>query len=278
MGNFPREARLAVLIDAENVNIQSARLVLARLRPYKLLALKRAYGDWSNARLSGWKPALAEMGIQPIHAPTYTAGKNSADITLVIDAMDLLHTQKVELFCIVSSDGDFTPLVYRLVESGAKVVGFGQKKSPKAFVNACHRFLYFEDLERSITPLPSPHFQTTSAYVVDTQALQSEAIAMVQPANTHHPAKAKPMPSREELLKLLKDTYQALSPQSNWVSLSRFSSQLQKQHPGFTSKHFGYARLRKMIESVNLFDLRQRSLSPENPTSTVIEIRLKPAV
>jgi hypothetical protein len=168
MVNLPQGTRLAVLIDAENISSTTIKQVLLRLQSYKGLILKRAYGDWSKSQLNGWKPLLLDWGIQPVHAPTYVAGKNSADMALTIDAMDLLH-QQVNWFCIVSNDSDFTPLAHRLNSAGAKVVGFGTRQASRAFENACHRFIVIDDA-------PEP-IDTVSSLIPEANNLATTSIA-----------------------------------------------------------------------------------------------------
>jgi uncharacterized LabA/DUF88 family protein len=153
MTNLPRETRLAILIDAENVNVRLVRQVLTRLESARVLTVKRAYGDWGRLQ-TAWKSTLIDCGIQAIQAPNYAPGKNSADMALTIDAMDLLH-QQVNWFCLVSNDSDFTPLAYRLTGAGARVVGFGSRQASQAFVKACHRFVVLIDPAKP-EALPQP--------------------------------------------------------------------------------------------------------------------------
>ena len=138
------ELRLAVLIDAENIPYKNIRGNLAEVAKYGTPTLKRIYGDWTNSSLSGWKNYLLENAITPIQQYSYTSGKNSSDSALIIDAMDILYSEKVDGFCIVSSDSDFTRLATRLREAGMKVIGIGERKTPSAFIAACDKFIYIE--------------------------------------------------------------------------------------------------------------------------------------
>ena len=138
------ELRFAVLIDAENIPYKNIRGILAEVAKYGTPTLKRIYGDWTNSSLSGWKSYLLENAITPIQQYSYTSGKNSSDSALIIDAMDILYSEKVDGFCIVSSDSDFTRLATRLREAGMKVIGIGERKTPSAFIAACDKFIYIE--------------------------------------------------------------------------------------------------------------------------------------
>jgi uncharacterized LabA/DUF88 family protein len=146
-----QSARLAVLIDADNASKAVLAELFREIAKYGTATVKRAYGDWSSANLSGWKDQLLHHSVNPVQQFAYTKGKGCTDAALIIDAMDLLHLGKVDAFCIVSSDSDFTPLVVRLRESGAAVYGFGERKTPEAFRNACNRFIFTDILK----PAPS---------------------------------------------------------------------------------------------------------------------------
>ncbi|HEY6817242.1 MAG TPA: NYN domain-containing protein, partial [Croceibacterium sp.] len=139
--------RIALLIDADNVSHTKIALMLAELSKYGTANIRRAYGDWGSASLKGWKAKLHDFAIRPIQQFSYSAGKNATDIALVIDAMELLYTQDLDAFCIASSDADFTPLIMQLKANGHDVYGFGARKTPDPFVNACTTFLYLESLE-----------------------------------------------------------------------------------------------------------------------------------
>ncbi len=143
------ELRLAVLIDAENVPYRNIKGILEEVAKYGTPTIKRIYADWTNNALNGWKLALLENAITPIQQYSYTTGKNSSDSALIIDAMDILYTEKVDGFCIISSDSDFTRLVTRLREAGMKVYGIGEQKTPAPFIAACDKFIYIEIINSS---------------------------------------------------------------------------------------------------------------------------------
>jgi hypothetical protein len=262
IGTSPKETRLAILIDAENMSAAWVRPVLSRLQSPKVLTLKRAYGDWSKPQLNGWKAVLSEWGIRPVHAPTYVAGKNSADMMLTIDAIDLLHRQ-VSWFCIISNDSDFTPLVHHLTGAGAKVVGFGSYQVSQAFANACHKFVYLKPLSK---------LQSSSAlHMVENGGAENG----VDSTET-----TEPMFSKTELLRRLQQVFISFAAPDMWIDLGRFGSELRKQCPGFDHKLFGYSALGKLIaiEGGHLFELRRRPIDPANPQHLILQIRLRQAV
>lgn len=277
----PKEARLAVLIDAENLSPALVKPVLMRLQAGKILALKRAYGDWSKPHLTGWKPAMLEFGIQAIHAPTYTAGKNSADIMLVIDAVDLLHQQHIDYFCIISNDSDFTPLVHRLTQAGAKVIGFGSGKASQAFVNACHRFICLEtatikpqeNVDRSVITPTQPLLQ-----VVATPADSAHATDQIN--QTNPPAESHPKPSQKQIHAIVRQAYQDLAANGDWISLSSFHTQVQKVclthlKLNFSCSLFGCKNLTQLVEKFGIFEW-----NAQQPTTTALKnktFRLKKA-
>src|ERR1041385_8467591 len=145
----PKDLRLAVLIDADNISYSNIKAMMEEIAKYGTPTFKRIYGDWTKPTLAGWKNVLLENAITPIQQYSYTIGKNSSDSALIIDAMDILYSEKVDGFCIVSSDSDFTRLATRLREAGMKVIGIGEKKTPSPFIKACDKFVYIEIL-RSI--------------------------------------------------------------------------------------------------------------------------------
>src|SRR3954467_13772192 len=150
----PKDLRLAVLIDADNISYSNIKAMMEEIAKYGTPTFKRIYGDWTKPTLAGWKTVLLENAITPVQQYSYTTGKNSSDSALIIDAMDILYSGKVDGFCIVSSDSDFTRLAIRLREAGMKVFGFGEKKTPKPFITACDKFIYIEILKKVEIVLP----------------------------------------------------------------------------------------------------------------------------
>ena len=144
--DIPKELRLAVLIDADNVPYSNIKGILEEMAKYGTPIVKRIYADWTKPTVSGWKTVLLENAITPVQQYSYTSGKNATDSAMIIDAMDILYSNRMDGFCLVSSDSDFTKLATRLREAGMKVFGFGEKKTPTAFIAACDKFIYIEIL------------------------------------------------------------------------------------------------------------------------------------
>jgi uncharacterized LabA/DUF88 family protein len=244
-------ARLAVLIDADNAQPSIIEPLLAEIAKYGTANVKRAYGDWTTGNLRGWKDQLLAQSIQPIQQFAYTRGKNSTDAAMVIDAMDLLYSGRFDGFCIVSSDSDFTRLAARIRESGLIVYGFGERKTPKAFVAACDKFIYVENL----------------AYVRDEEAPADGAAA---PAARVSAARLK---SDNALVSQLRNAVEGASDDDGWAALAAVGQILTNQSPDFDSRSYGYAKLSDLMAATSLFELERRS--PGGDKQAVIYARDK---
>lgn len=229
------QSRLAVLIDADNAQSGLIQPLLAEVANYGIASVKRAYGDWTTGRLSGWKQVLNEHAIQPIQQFSYTTGKNSTDSALIIDAMDLLYTGHLQGFCIVSSDSDFTRLATRLRESGLKVYGFGEQKTPRPFVSSCDRFIYTEIL---------------------TPAAVDEGASPAKPARSASPAKELRADTR--LVNLLRQVVQSAADEDGWSYLATVGQHIANNLPDFDSRNYGYAKLGQLIDASGLFEIQVR--------------------
>src|SRR6476659_6490758 len=150
----PKDLRLAVLIDADNISYSNIKAMMEEIAKYGVPTFKRIYGDWTKPTLSGWKTVLLENAVTPIQQYSYTTGKNSSDSAMIIDAMDILYSGRADGFCIVSSDSDFTRLATRLREAGMMVIGIGQKKTPHPFIASCNKFIYLEILKEELHQEP----------------------------------------------------------------------------------------------------------------------------
>ena len=229
-------ARLAVLIDADNAQPVIAGRLLAEIAKYGTAHVKRAYGDWTGTSLKGWKDQLLAQSIQPVQQFAYTTGKNATDSAMVIDAMDLLYSGRFDGFCIVSSDSDFTRLASRIRESGLTVYGFGERKTPKPFVAACDKFVYFENL-------------------VPDESKNAAAGVTLKPAPRVPAAQLK---ADTALVGQLRDAVEAASDEEGWASLAAVGDIITKQAPDFDSRTYGYAKLSGLIDATGLFDLDWR--------------------
>ena len=221
--------RLAVLIDADNTQASIIEGLLAEVAKYGTSSVKRIYGDWTSTALRSWKEVLLEYSIQPIQQFGYTKGKNATDSAMIIDAMDLLYTGKFHGFCIVSSDSDFTKLASRIRESGLFVYGFGEKKTPSAFVSACDKFIYIEVLRAKIN--------------------ENESIAKKSMTELKRDAR---------LVRLLRNAVEASSDESGWAHLATTGSNIAKQSPEFDPRNYGYIRLGELLTATKLFDIEER--------------------
>lgn len=244
-------SKLAVLIDADNAQAAIAVPLLAEIAKYGTAHVKRAYGDWTGTSLKGWKDQLLAQSIQPIQQFAYTKGKNATDAAMVIDAMDLLYSERFDGFCIVSSDSDFTRLAARIRESGLTVYGFGEHKTPKPFVAACDKFVYIENL----------------AY---DQELTTQASEVIQPKPATSAAQLK---GDTALVNQLRSALEAASDDDGWASLASVGHIITKQRPDFDSRNYGYAKLSDLVLATTLFDVDRRSPGEGKPG--VIYIRDK---
>lgn len=255
-----RANRLALLIDADNASADLIESLLKEVAKYGTAHVKRIYGDWTNLRLSRWKDKLNQFAIQPIQQFSYTTGKNATDSALIIDAMDLLYTRNFDGFCIVSSDSDFTRLASRLRESGLTVYGFGERKTPEPFIKACDKFIYTEilgQLEDASEADPNSHSSTT----------QKKSSAESAQDHSAKGAQAQKLKQNTKLLNLLKDAYEAISEEDEWVHLGPFGSQLNKLSPSFDSRNYKYKKLSDLIQATDMFEV--------NKNSKIIQIKLK---
>lgn len=258
-----RTARLAVLIDADNADASLVEPLLKEIAKYGTANVKRIYGDWTRPHLSSWKDKLLKFAIQPIQQFSYTSGKNSTDSALIIDAMDLLYTKHFDGFCIVSSDSDFTKLACRIRESGLRVYGFGEKKTPESFIKACDYFNYTEVLKNVEKEL---------------QSLNDTLVKEEKGANKHSKKesdKINPeLNKNKKLLSLVKNAYDAIAKEDGWANLGELGGQLNKLSPSFDSKNYGYKKLGELIQAINMFEIKD-TLYKNARTVKALYIKLK---
>lgn len=252
--------RIALLIDADNVSHSKIALILSELSKYGTANIRRAYGDWGSAGLKGWKDKLHDFAIRPIQQFSYSTGKNATDIALVIDAMELLYTQELDAFCIASSDADFTPLIMQLKANGHEVYGFGARKTPTPFVNACTTFLYLESLgdKAAIEPESPPERPAPTP-----RRKKSEAAATTRAA----PSK---LADDEALVTILRGAVDAAAWDDGWASMSAAGSAAKRQS-SIDPRNYGVKNFPKLFEAVGLFDI----FRDENGQSFVADKRNK---
>ena len=233
--------KLAVLIDADNAQPLIIDGLLTEIANYGIASVKRIYGDWTSTKLQGWKEVLLQHSIQPIQQFAYTTGKNATDSAMIIDAMDLLYTGKFDGFCLVSSDSDFTKLASRIRESGLFVYGFGEKKTPSAFVSACDKFVYTEVL----------------------RAKTNENEVIVKKTTNELKQDAK-------LVNMLRNAVEASSDESGWAKLGPVGSNLAQQSSEFDPRNYGYSKLGELVKASNLFEVEERVVGSNNSKALFI--------
>jgi uncharacterized LabA/DUF88 family protein len=224
------DLKLAVLIDADNIPYSNIKGMLDEIAKLGVPAIKRIYGDWTKPTVSGWKPALLEHAITPIQQYSYTSGKNATDSAMIIDAMDILHSDKVDGFCLVSSDSDFTRLAIRLRESGMVVIGIGEKKTPNPFIVACDKFIYIE--------------------IIGLKENQKSAAA-VSSAPT---VSATPEIDKiDNVIHLLKASVDDIADEAGWASLAGLGAMINKKKPDFDPRNYGFQKLTPLIKSLDKY-------------------------
>ncbi len=226
--NEKNELNLAVLIDADNVPYSNIKGMLDEIAKFGIPSIKRIYGDWTKTTVSGWKPALLEHAITPVQQYSYTTGKNATDSAMIIDAMDILHSQKVDGFCLVSSDSDFTRLATRLRESGMQVIGIGEKKTPPPFIAACDKFIYIEIIVAQDAPKKTAKTSTSPAAA----------------------AKTRIDPIDRKIIKLLKTSVEDLADDDGWAALSAVGALINKKKPDFDPRNYGFQKLSLLLKSL----------------------------
>ncbi|MBS1530601.1 MAG: NYN domain-containing protein [Bacteroidetes bacterium] len=240
-----KDLKLAVLIDADNVSYAYVKEMFEEIAKYGTPTFKRIYADWTKPTVTGWKNVLLENAITPIQQYSYSSGKNSSDSALIIDAMDILYTGKVDGFCIVSSDSDFTRLATRLREAGMKVIGIGEKKTLNPFITACDRFIYIEILKKEKAGQPDHSIKAAS---------KDTAPAVNSPLNKIGP----------EVSEIILDSVDDLADENGWAFLGELGSLVMKKKPDFDPRNYGFAKMLPLIRSINKFEIDERDTGKKN--------------
>ncbi|RFS23353.1 NYN domain-containing protein [Chitinophaga silvatica] len=242
------DLRLAVLIDADNIPYHNVKGMLEEVAKYGNPTFKRIYGDWTKPTVVGWKNVLLEYAITPIQQYSYTSGKNATDSAMIIDAMDILYTGRVDGFCLVSSDSDFTRLATRLREAGMIVYGMGEQKTPSAFRAACDKFIYLEILEADEKKTD-----------VDKQ----------KSSKVKHKSISK---ADKQLLSLLSTSINDIADEDGWAYLGELGNLLLKKKPDFDSRNYGYIKLLQLLKSFPNFEIDIRESSGKK-TGKLVYVR-----
>jgi len=242
---------LALLIDGDNASPKIVLGLLAEIANYGTASVRRIYGDWTKPNLNGWKECLLEHSIQPVQQFAYTTGKNATDGAMIIDAMDLLYTGRFSGFCIVSSDSDFARLASRIREQGITVYGFGERKTPRPFITACDKFIYFDVL--------SSENSTSTA----TQPKSAKPKTSVPTENSN--SEKAPVPQGvaasgkldRAALEMLHKAVEASAEEDGRANLARVGAHLAKQSPDFDARNYGYARLSDLAEASGILSVER---------------------
>ena len=230
------EKTIALLIDCDNASHVAVEGVLNELSKYGITNIRRAYGNWKSSNLSGWEDKLHPSAILPIQQFSYTQGKNATDAAMIIDAMDLMYTQRLDAFALMTSDSDFTPLVMRILTNGLKVYGFGEKKTPLPFVNACSQFIYTENLEQS-----------------------SQTDEKPTKGSAREPKKTKKELSQDTwLVNVLRNAADQTAEDDGWSYLGRLGQYI-SNNSSFSPVNYGYTKLGDLIRATGLFQTEMRN-------------------
>jgi uncharacterized protein (TIGR00288 family) len=245
------QLKLAVLIDADNTQAKIIEGLLAEVAKYGVASVKRIYGDWTNTNLRSWKDKLLEFAIQPVQQFSYTSGKNSTDSAMIIDAMDLLYTESLDGFCVVSSDSDFTRLAARLREDGKLVLGFGQRKTPKPFVAACDKFIYTEILRE-------PEEERESRGDREAPLKAAADIKLDRKAAN-----------------LLRAAVEDAADEFGYAYLGSVGTYVMNRQPEFDPRNYGYRKLGDLIKASGLFDIDERASPTDSGKQIYIRTKAK---
>ncbi len=232
---MPDKKRIALLIDCDNVSHNSIEGVLEELAKYGMVNVRHAHGDWNNQSLSGWADKLHPYAIRPMQQFAYTKGKNATDSAMIIDAMDLLYSNNIDAFALMTSDSDFTPLVLRILENGMPVYGFGEKKTPQPFVDACSPFIFTENLVSD--GKDDKKGDTKALPKKDTKALRRNTA----------------------LVRLLRTAVEQAASEDGWAHMSKVGSYISNNNSSFSSINYGYKKLGDLIRASELFDIEMRN-------------------
>ena len=245
------QLKLAVLVDADNTQASIIEGLLAEVAKYGVASVKRIYGDWTSTNLRSWKDKLLEYAIQPVQQFSYTTGKNSTDSAMIIDAMDLLYTENLDGFCVVSSDSDFTRIAMRLREDGKLVLGFGQRKTPKPFVAACDKFIYTEILRESEEERESSGGRESA------------------------PKSAADLKLDRKAANLMRAAVEDAADEFGYAYLGSVGTYIMNRQPEFDPRNYGYRKLGDLIKASGLFDIDERASPTDQGKQIYIKTRAK---
>lgn len=265
--NNTKELKLAVLIDADNVPYSNVKGMMEEIAKFGTPTTKRIYADWTRPNANGWKAVLLEHAITPVQQYSYTTGKNSSDSALIIDAMDLLYTGKVDGFCIVSSDSDFTRLAIRLRESGMKVIGIGEQKTPASLIAACDRFIYLEVLDSAIKQ------KKTKTAIPETE--NKKITLKATTPKTVEKNIQKPLNKIDEpTIELIESTIEDIADDDGWAFLGDVGNLIVRKKPEFDPRNYGFSKLTPMLKSLtDILEIDERESDKKNIKHVYVRLR-----
>jgi NYN domain/OST-HTH/LOTUS domain len=245
-----KDLRLAVLIDADNIPYRLISGILEEIAKYGVPTFKRIYADWTKPHVANWKTVLLDHAITPIQQYSYTTGKNSSDSALIIDAMDILYTGRVDGFCVVSSDSDFTRLATRLREAGMKVFGMGEQKTPSPFRAACDKFIYIEILDQ-------PEAANSKQIKLSDLRKKEKVISKAD----------------KTLVNLITTSINDIADENGWAFLGELGNLLLKKRPDFDPRNYGYEKLLLLIKSLGYYETDERETGRKNVRLVYIRVK-----
>ena len=249
------ERKVAVLFDAENIASKYTPVILNEANALGSVIIRRIYGDWTAREMSSWKQVILDHSIQPIQQYRNVSGKNSSDSALIIDAMDLLYQGRVDTFCIVSSDSDFTRLAARLRESEKFVLGLGEQKTPRPFIAACEKFKYLEALSTVTAP-----------------AAKNESPKAAPDLSSKAPVR-RTQGDVQELIEAIRSIVEETSDEDGWAYMGDVGNMLNKRYPDFDTRNYGFSKLTPLVGSLQQFDIMSRKTSNPHVTRTFLRNR-----
>lgn len=278
--------RFAVLIDADNVSVKYIKIILDEISKDGIATYKRIYGDWTNPSLISWKSTLLDNSIIPVQQYSYTTGKNSTDSAMIIDAMDILYSGRVEGFCLVSSDSDFTRLAARLRESGMTVIGMGESKTPNSFIAACNKFKYLDILsaaDEAEAEEAAPKAEPAKRPAAQPKKTAQKAAAKKpkeEPKAEKEPKPAEPKKQQEKAIeeprtslrtirRALRTIVRENSDEDNWIMVSQVGNLLDKRYTDFDVRNFGFSKLTPFLESLDMFEIKDMKKDSSSPQKYV---------
>ena len=278
--------RFAVLIDADNVSVKYIKIILDEISKDGIATYKRIYGDWTNPSLISWRSTLLDNSIIPVQQYSYTTGKNSTDSAMIIDAMDILYSGRVEGFCLVSSDSDFTRLAARLRESGMTVIGMGESKTPNSFIAACNKFKYLDILsaaDEAEAEEAAPKAEPAKKPAAQPKKTAQKAAAKKpkeEPKAEKEPKPAEPKKQQEKAIeeprtslrtirRALRTIVRENSDEDNWIMVSQVGNLLDKRYTDFDVRNFGFSKLTPFLESLDMFEIKDMKKDSSSPQKYV---------